>query len=677
MPNTRTSAGSASGSRPKPRCVALVGPQGAGKTTLLRALVARATGSDASAVGDHSAESRDFAMSTEPNFAAVDYLGDPWSIIDCPGSIELLQDSLAAMAAADMVILVTEPDPSRAAALQVYLQALDAAKIPHALFINKMDTSILRVRDLLETLQTASARPLVLRQVPIRENGKIVGAIDLASERAWEYRDGAPSRLIEMPADLREREAEARDVMLDTLADFDDSLMEQILDDKAPPSETIYALMAKDEAEDLIVPVFLGVAAESHGITRLWKMLRHEAPSPDMTAARRGLAGPGQVLSVVKTLHQAHTGKLSIARLWHGTLKDGETVAGARLNGLCQLQGDERLKCQNADGGALVGLPRLEALATGDLVVDGTVKRAKGRHSEPLAPVYQHAIRTDENKDEVKLSAALSKLLEEDPSLTLTRREDTNEIILGGQGEIHLRLALAKLANRFGLQVAGEAPRPAFRETIQAPTRIHSRHKKQSGGHGQFADILLEISPQTRGEGFQFASTIHGGVVPKQFIPAVESGIKEGLVEGPLGFPVIDLAVTLTDGRHHAVDSNEMSFKIAGRTAIKEALPDAQPVLLEPIFAVTIQVPSDATSKVLSTVSTRRGQILGFESREGWSGWDTVESYLPESALSDLIIELRSLSQGVASFSADFSHYQELFGRDAAVVVTARKEALT
>lgn len=656
------------------RCAVLVGPQGGGKTTLTSALLDRA-GASAPAF-DFSAEAKSFGMTSEPNFARCDYLGDPWQFIDCPGSNELIQLSEDAMRAADIVVLVAEPNPDRIAGLGAYFKFLDDHKIPHILFVNRIDESQARVRDLLQSLQAYSERPLVLRQAPIREGDKIIGAVDLVSERAWKYREGKQSKLIEIPDDVKNQETEARESMLDTVADFDDALMEQILEDKVPAESEIYELMAQELREDMVVPVLLGSAAHGHGITRLLKLLRHETPDVSAAAERYGFNRQGETAaSVFRTMHVPHTGKISVLRLWKGALKNGDALAGGRITGLLALHGDAKDKCSEAGPGDVVGVARVDALATGDLLIDGAPH--KGDFAGPVhAPVFARAIRAKNDKDDVKLSAALSKLCEEDPSLTTERRADTGELLLQGQGDVHLRLAAAKLKNQYNIDIDSATPRPSYRETIKRGVDHHARHKKQSGGHGQFADIKVKIKPLARSAGFQFDETIHGGSVPKQFIPAVEAGVRDGLECGPLGYPVVDLAVTLYDGQHHAVDSNEMSFKTAGRQAMREGLPECDPVLLEPIYETRIHTPSDHTNKVHGVISGRRGQILGFDAREGWPGWDTMTAMLPASGLHDLIIELRSLSQGAATFEASFDHYQELFGKDAEKIVLERKAEL-
>jgi elongation factor G len=656
------------------RCAVFVGPQGAGKTALLSALIKR-SGAHAAPALDGAQESKEFAMTTEPNFARCDYLDEPWSFIDCPGSIELIQHSMDAIEAADIAVAVADPHPERASSLGPYLKLLDDHKVPHVIFINRFDETESRVSEVLQALQAQSARPLVLRQVPIREDGKVVGAVDLVSERAWRYRENAQSELIEIPESAKERQAEARGAMLDTLADFDDALMEQILEDKVPATDAVFKLMAKELSQDLIVPVVIGSAAHGHGVTRLFKLLRHEAPRVETAAERRQLNGGASVLQVMRTVHAPHAGKISVARVWRGGIKDGDTIDGARVSGLLALNGEARSKTESAKAGEIVGIPRFDDLHAGDFIVDGKIVKANGARPQ-ASPLFAQAIRAKSEKDDVKLSAALTKLIDEDPSLATERRADTGELVLKGQGDIHLRLAAAKLKNRYNVEIVAAPPKASYRETIKTPADHHARHKKQSGGHGQFADIKVKIKPLARGEGFKFDEIIHGGSVPRQFIPAVESGVAEGLQTGPLGFPVVDIGVTLYDGQYHDVDSNEMSFKMAGRLAMREALPGCHPVLLEAIYQATVHTPNTHTSKVQGVLSARRGQILGFDARPGWPGWDSVTAMLPESGVQDLIIELRSITQGAATFEAKFDHYAELHGRDADRVVGERRKEL-
>lgn len=661
-----------------PRCVALIGPYAAGKTTLLESLL-MATGAigrkgsvvQGNSVGDATPEAREHGMSTELNVATATHLDDRFAFLDCPGSIEFFQETANALTGVDAAVVVCEPETAKAPMLRPYLKHLEDAGIPHLLFVNKIDRASGNVHDLLEALQSASARPLVLRQVPITEGETITGYVDLASERAYAYRPNDASEIIDLPAVLAERKREARYQMLERLADFDDHLMEELLEEVEPPREEVFKDLTLEFAEDQIVPVLLGAAERDHGVRRLLKALRHEVPSVAQTATRLGIGdGAGLLAQVVKTSHTAHGGKLSIARILRGQVKEGDTVytsegMDGRVAGLYRLLGPSSEKIATAEAGDLVALGRLDMAQTGDSLSDSKTDTEPLPRAEVLPPVYALALATSDRKDEVKLTTAIAKICEEDPALLFEQSADTHELLLRGQGEVHLKVAVARLRHKYGLAVETRRPRIAYREAIRRPVSQRYRHKRQTGGHGQFADVALEIAPLPRGAGFAFHDTITGGVVPKQYIPAVEAGVRDALDKGPLGFPIVDIAVTLTDGSYHSVDSSDMAFRIAGRQAMVEALPKCDPILLEPVMQVEICVPSEATPKVNAIISSRRGQILGFDARPGWAGWDAISAYLPQVELHDLIVDLRSATQGVGSFTWRYDHLAELTGKAA------------
>ncbi len=665
-----------------PRVAAIVGPYLSGKTSLLEAILAHAeaigrkgSAKDGNTVGDSSPEARDRGMSTEMNVATADYLGETWTFIDCPGSIELAQEANNALMVCDAAVVCVDADPNKAVAVAGLLRHLDEHDIPHMIFINKMDAAEKHVRETLEALQAVSAHPLVLREIPIRDGGTVTGHVDLVSERAFRWIEGKPSELMELPEQVREREAEARTELLESLADFDDALLESLLEDVIPPTDQVYENLSESLRANKIVPVFFGSAEHDHGIRRLMKALRHEAPDVTATAERLGVdTSKAPVARVFKTVHAGHAGKLSYVRVWSGEIADGMSLNGERVGGVQRIAGAKTEKLAKAGAGMVASLGRMESAKTGDVLsADG---KAEGGHwSQHLAPLFSLAVRAQNRGDEVKLSTALVKLLDEDPSLTTEQNVDTGEFLLSGQGEVHLKIALDRFRNKFGIEVIGDRPQVPYKESIRKGTSVHARHKKQSGGHGEFGDVHIDIQPLPRGSGFQFSDSITGGVVPKQYIPAVEDGVKEYLVRGPLGFPVVDIGVTLTDGQYHTVDSSEMAFKKAAQQAMREGMAECQPVLLEPICEVEIALPRDFTSNVQRLVSGRRGQILGFDAKDGWDGWDEVKVLMPQSEMHDLIIELRSLTQGLGTYRWHFDHLQELVGKEAEQVVAERAHA--
>jgi len=669
------------------RVVALCGPYLSGKTTLLESILfavgavnRRGSVREGNTVGDSSPEARKRGMSTEPAIASFQYLDDSWTFIDCPGSIEFQRDAVAAMSVCDAVVVVVEPAPDRMVAVAPLLKLLEERHVPHLIFVNKMDTAHARVSDVLAALQSVSARKLLLRQIPIRRasasrDEEIVGYVDLVSERAYRYKSGAASDLIELPAEILPSEGEARREMLEALADHDDKLLEQLIEDVAPEKSLIYHDLHDEFGSDLIAPVLLGAGEQENGVRRLLKALRHDTPFAPATAARRALTvdGSSPAAECFKVLHQAHAGKLSLVRVWSGSLNEGQTLGGLRVGTLFRMFGQQLEKVQQARTGDLVAIAKMDALASGQtLTAQGLRPSQDWPQTEPT--VYGLAIGLKNRADEVKLSAALHKLVEEDPSLVVEHRPDVNEMVLRGQGEIHLRVAQDKLAGRYGLPLETATPGVAYKETIRNGTQQHGRHKRQSGGHGQFGDVKIEIRPLARGEGYRFVDKVVGGVVPRQYIPAVDEGAQDYFRHGPLGYPVVDVEVTLFDGSYHNVDSSEQAFKQATRVALVEAMPKCNPVLLEPILKVTFSIPSEATARIQRLISGRRGQILGFDSREGWSGWDEVQALMPEAEISDIIVEIRSATQGVGTFRAEFDHLQELTGKPAEKAVEDGKK---
>lgn len=671
-----------------PRCIAITGTPGCGKTTLLEALLARCGAiqkqgsvTAGSSIGDASPEAREHGISVEVNIAGLDFMGDRYHFMDCPGSIEFQGDAAAVLPGADAVIVVADTDEKKLPALQVTLKALEDAGIPHLIFLNKIDKAEMRARDALNLLQAASGLPLLLRQIPVWENGIATGFIDLALERAYLYREHSASEIIDMTDEDRMREHEARYGMLEALADYDDALMEQLLEDLEPPRDLIFEDLTKEFRSCRIVPVFLGSAENGNGVLRLMKALRHEAPGVEDTRQRLGVSGDGAVL-VAKTLHTTHGGKLSVGRVLSGKLDDGASVytragQGVRPSSLFSIFGQKASKhTQSAVTGDLVGLGKLDNVSTGDVLALGKGTQPGGQISlDRMQPVVATAIRTMDRKDDVKLSAGLQKVTEEDPSLQVDFVQETGQTVLRGQGEMHLRVALEKLVGKYGIEVSRADPQVPYRETIRQSVSERGRHKKQSGGHGQFGDVVLEIRPLERGAGFEFTDTITGGVVPKQYIPSVENGVKEALQKGPLGFPVVDVAVNLSDGSYHSVDSSDQAFKMAGALAIRQALPGARPVLLEPVLSVDVYCPTEATAKINAILSGRRGQILGFDARENWPGWDKVSALMPESELDGFAVEIRSATTGSGTYESRFDHLAELTGRKADEIVEEQKKA--
>ena len=661
------------------RAIALVGPAGAGKTSVAEALLYAAGATDrhgsvgnGTSIGDSSPESRSRGGSTELNLYNFDYLDDHFALIDCPGSVGFAADGARALAVADLAIVVVDPDPARAPLAAPALRTLDELGIPHIIFVNRIDQARGRIRDLLSALQPISVEPLIARQIPIREGEKITGFVDLALERAFHY-NGKDSEQIDIPSDIQEREHEARNQMLEKLADHDDELLEQLVMEQTPSRDRVLKDLARETSETLAVPVLFGSAESGWGMGRLLKALRHETPGPDTTAARLEVSDPA--LYVFKISHGGTVGRLALARVLGGRINEGsdlKTAGGdaARLGALFSVQGDRTQKVGEAREGDVVAAAKVDNVRCGEWLSSATVP-------PPVEVEYPArnctlAIEPADRKDDVKLSGALHRLLEEDSALLLEQDEAAHEMRLRGVNSEHLNTVIARLKRRYGVEVNSSAPTIGYRESIRRSVTQKGRHKKQSGGHGQFGDVIIEVRPLPRGSGFQFDEKIHGGAIPKQYIPAVEDGVREAMKKGPLGFQVVDVAVTLLDGSYHSVDSSELAFRLAGRLAMSEALAAAGPHLLEPMHKVTVVCPTGASSRVTAAVATRRGQMLGMAPRDGWNGWDRIDAVIPEAELSGLEAELRSQSQGLATYEAEFDHLAELNGPLADKVVQQR-----
>lgn len=653
------------------RNVAIVGPYLSGKTTFLEsilfvtgAITRKGSIKDKNTVGDSAPEARDRQMSVEIATACTQYDDVRFTFLDCPGSVEFSQETYNALIGVDAAVVVCEPVIDRVLTLAPLFKFLDDWEIPHLVFINKMDRANNNFMDVLHALKNVSSRPLVPHQYPIGQGENLVGFIDLVTEQAYHYHPGAPADPVPFPAELKEQEHAARTEMLEELANFDDRLLEELLEEIEPPQEEIIQDLKMELGADLIVPVFLGIAEKDFGVRPLLQALLREAPTPETTLGRRGitLSGDAPLAQVLKTYFTPQGGKLSLVRVWQGTLTDGAVLNGVRAGGLYRLTGQQQNGIQEAKAGEIVAVGRLEGIKTGDTLSTNSGQPASELpKAEQLTPVYALAVTAEKRNDEVKISSAFGKLIEEDPSLSWEQHGDTREVILWGQGEIHLQVALDRLRRKYNLPMSTHLPQVPYKETIRkAVSSVHGRYKHQSGGHGQFGDVYLDIKPLSRGEGFNFNEKIVGGVVPRQYIPGVEIGVRESLAHGPLGFPVVDVAVTLINGSYHTVDSSEQAFKQAARLAMQEGMPKCEPTLLEPITAVEVCTPQEFTSKVMQLLTGHRGQILGYEGRSDWKGWDKVSAYLPQAEMQNFIVELRSLTMGVGFFNWKFDHLQEV-----------------
>lgn len=631
------------------RVFTILGPSQSGKTTLARALAGL-----------------DGVMGKRQETAAVaamqpfSFMAEDWAAIDIAGGAENLAQAGPALAASDAAVLCVPADPEAAVLAAPYLRKVEEAGIPAFLFVNRIDQATGRVADIIAALQTYSNHSIVLRQVPIREAGQVVGAVDLISERAWKYIEGQPSALIELPPEMQDREQAARVEMLEALADFDDHLLEELIEDQTVLAEEAYEIATRVLQHSDLFPALLGAAEHSNGILRLMKSLRHEVPQVDATRER--LSELGDVVAVGCMADQVkHLGKTVLVRALDGGLGNGNPVGGSTLGGLAAVAAGTATTGGTSKGisaGDVGQAVKSDHLNLGYCYsADGSA--ALPDWARPRPSTYRRLVMPVHERDETRLSAALERLVEIDPAVRIEQDAISGRALLHLQGPLHLRRILATLETEFGIEAMGEIVPPALCETITRSVEIQHRHRKQSGGAGQFADVVIEISPLPRGSGFQFSDTVKGGAVPKNYIPSVEAGARDALREGHRGHPVVDLAVTLKDGKHHSVDSSDYAFRMAGKNAVREALGQAGLVLLQPIMKVAIHVPSVFTGGLVPVVSGMKGQILGFAAEEGAAGWDVFETLLPLAAQDELCHSLASATRGTAWFETGFDHYEE------------------
>ncbi|HSQ96624.1 MAG TPA: elongation factor G, partial [Croceibacterium sp.] len=553
------------------RVVALVGPAGAGKTSLAEALLEAAgaiprLGSveAGTCVGDSSPEARARGSSTELNLSRFSWAGDDYILLDAPGSVGFGSEADCALDIADLALVVIPPEPERAPLAEPLLREIEARGVPHAIFVNKIDKAPGTIEQLLEALEPLSSAALVARQIPIAKGEETVGFIDLALDRAYHYRQGRASEQQPISDDMKDAETTARFHMLEQLADHDDDLLEQLLEDKQPDSSLVFRDLKRETAEGLIVPVMFGSAVNGFGVRRLLKALRHDTPSPAQTAERLGIHSP--TVEVFKVCNETSVGRLAIARVFGATLAEGAELTpgpglAQRAGALFALQGGTSQRLKQARPGDVIGIAKADQVKPGDrLGIGGAAPAPRPTHERRKAN-YAICIAVRDHKDEVRLSISLNKLLEEDPGLAWETLDETHETHLRGINEEHVNLALERLKRRYGLSVETREPSLAVRETVRKGATQRGRHKKQSGGHGQYGDVVIELRPLPRGQGFVFEDKITGGVIPKQWIPAVEHGVRDAMEKGPLGCKVVDVAVTLTDGSFHTVDSSELAFR--------------------------------------------------------------------------------------------------------------------
>jgi elongation factor G len=636
------------------RNLAVVGLHHAGKTTLTEAILhhcgaipRRGSVADGTTTTDFEPECIGHAQSTCVGFAHTACGDVDLVLIDAPGFVDFLEESKIALLAADAAVVVIDADPNRIPQTRALIDFLESRHMPHLFFINKMDRPGANAAATLEALVAAYGIHVVAEQLPVGEGEAFTGVVDLVAAGAA-LDDG--------------NVAAARGKLLEALGDFDDHLLEELLDGVEPPLEEVRKDLHDEYARDQIIPVLFGSAVKGIGISELIAAIGEQFPSPldvertdiDGRPIEAKTGGP-VVAQVCKTVIHPQSGKLSVVRIFSGTLGSDTVLTDtsrsgvqARPGGIYRLQGKKQESVSNAGPGEIVALSRLEGVQTLDTLTSGGVRTVMPAVDLP-EPVFAVAIAPKDRLDEAKLSQMLARLIDEDPALRLMRAEFTNELELCGSGEMHLTVAAERLQRKYNVAVETREPQIAYRETIANGTEAHARYKHQTGGHGQFGEVRLRIEPRPRGHGVSFDEKVVGGAVPRQFFPAVEKGVREALLRGPNGFPVVDLHVTLYDGSFHAVDSSEASFKTAAIMAMRDALPKCGVTVLEPIAAIEVLVPEPFASATVSQLTAKRGVVQSFGPTDDGALY-RVSALVPQAELAHYITELRTATQGLGSF---------------------------
>ena len=680
------------------RNIALIGHGGAGKTSLAEALLYNSGAikrlgkiEEGNTAMDFEPEEVKRTSSISSGFHQYSWKNHTVNLIDTPGDQNFFSDTKSSMQAADGAIVVIDAVDGVKVQTELAWEFAREFELPCLIFINKLD----RERaDFKRTFEDAKAsfepKPIIL-QLPIGAEAGYKGVVDLLGNKAYIDDADGKAKKADIPSDMQAIVESEREALIENIAEADDSLIEKYLDGQELSVDELNEALRKGTLSHTFVPVVCGSATKNIGISLLMDFIITSMPSPVDRGAKTGTdLSSGNTLErapqenepfsgfVVKTLSDPYAGRLTIFRVVSGKLGSDGTFYNSnkqtkeRFNQLLTIVGKDQKPAAEAGPGSIVAVAKLKETATGDTLCD-EANKIQYVCAEPLPSLISFSLSAKSKGDEDKIFTSLTKLLEEDPSIKLDRVAETKEILLSGLGQIHIETIVEKLKRKFGVEVQLSAPKVPYRETIKGKARVQGRHKKQTGGHGQFGDCWIQIEPLPRGGGFEFVDAVVGGVIPRQYIPAVEKGIIESCAKGVLaGFPTVDFKVTLDDGSYHAVDSSEMAFKIAGSLAFKKAVEEANPTLLEPIMKVTITTPEDFMGDIMGDLNGRRGRVLGMDNA---GKNQVINAQVPMAEFLSYASDLRSMTGGRGLFTMEFSHYDEVPAQIAAKIIEEAKKS--
>jgi len=674
----------------KIRNVALIGHGGSGKTSLAEALlyVAGATtrlGSveQGTSILDYEPEEVERKISLSLAVATVDWNGYQINILDAPGYADFSGDARAALRAADLALFVVSAVDGVEVSTELMWRVAAEEGIPRALVMTKLDRERASFSRTLDQMKEVFGKRVAPVQVPIGEEHALEGLVRVVSERAYRYEEGAKTGTqVDLPDSVADLVHSAHTALVESVVETDDALMEAYFEGVEPDREVIVKTVHEGMLKGEIFPVLVTSAHRLVGIDTLAEFLVDFGPNPlehsvpPLSSGSLEISPDGPpVAYVFKTMADPFVWRISMFRVFAGTIPvDAELeLAGdgkVRMHNLFKMQGKEHRDVQS------VGVGEIAAVAKVDNARAGDTLRAPGSDvvivpMEQPVPVMEIAVAPKSQADEEKLSTALARAAEADPTLRIERRAETGETILAGLGDNHLEVTLARIARNYGVEVETSLPKIPYRETITATAQAEGKHKKQSGGRGQFGVAVVKFSPLPRGSGFEFIDSIKGGAIPRQFIPAVQKGIEEALEQGILaGYPVVDVAAELIDGKYHSVDSDELSFRMAGIQAVKAAAPNLKPVLLEPIMHLTVRVPEENTGDIMGDINAKRGRVLGIDTD---GGIRVIEAHVPMAEVQRYAVDLRSMTSGRGTFEVRFDHYEEVPHQEAERIIEAAR----
>ena len=668
------------------RNVALIGHRGSGKTSLHEAMLFEAGAvnrlgsvSDGSTVSDYEEDEQEREMSIGATLASFEHDGRKINLVDTPGEPSFVADAAAALRVCDAAVVVV----NAVMGVEVHTERLwrraDAEGLARLVFVNMLDRERADFFRALDSLQEAFGSHVVATEIPIGSEHEVSGVIDLIDMKAFVY-DGAGRdnwSEAEIPEELREQAEEYREKLMDEVAENSDELMERYLEGEEIDHEETVTVLKQGVTKGTIFPVTCGIATKNLGTDRLLDALVEDLPSPAMRGAVIGTAEEGEqielepdesgdlVAYVFKTVADPYTGRINLLRVYSGTLKSDSQVVNVtrsekeRIGQLGSPLGKDLRNVDELGAGDLGAIAKLKETRAGDVLCSKQRQISFPALDLP-APVMAFAYEAKAKGDEEKAAQAIRRLTEEDPTLDVHRDQQTGEQIIAGLTQIHVDVMVERMKSRYGAEIELHPPRVAYVEAIRKPAKAHSRYKKQSGGRGQYADCRIEIEPGDPGTGLEFIDQIKGGVIPGGFIPAVEAGVREAMEHGTLaGYPVRDVRVRLVDGRHHAVDSSEMAFKICASMGFKEAMAGASPALLEPIAKLTIIAPDDCVGDVIGDLNSRRGHPLGMEPKGG-AGMTEIVAEVPMAEVLDYAPALRAVTGGRGDYTLEFDRHEEV-----------------